>query len=106
MNPTSVGEGDSATTVTVTAAFSSTNTYAADTTVTVSVGGTGTTTSGTDYAAVSNFDVTISSGQTSGTATFTLTPTQDTLIEGDETIGVAGSATGLTVNGATLNAER
>ena len=74
----------------MTAAFSNTSTYAADQTVTVSVGGTGTATSGTDYAAVSDFDVTITKGETSGTATFTLTPTQDTLIEGDETIGVAG----------------
>ena len=102
LNPSSISEGASGTSVTVTAAFSNTNTYAADQTVTVSVGGTGTATSGTDYAAVSNFDLTISQGQTSGTATFTLTPTQDTLVEGDETIGVAGSATGLTVNGATL----
>ena len=102
LSPSSVGEGGSATTVTVTATFSNTSTYAADKTVTVSVGGSGTATSGTDYAAVSNFDVTISTGQTSGAATFSLTPTQDTLIEGDETIGVAGTATGMTVNGADL----
>ena len=102
LNPSSVGEGASGTQVTVTAAFSNTNTYTADKTVTVSVGGSGTATSGTDYAAVTNFDVTITKGQTSGTATFTLTPTQDTLVEGNETVGVAGSATGLTVNGATL----
>ena len=102
LNPSSVGEGASGTQVTVTAAFSNTNTYAADQTVTVTVGASGTATSGTDYAAVSNFDVTIDKGKTSGTATFTLTPTQDTLVEGNETVGVAGSATGLTVNGATL----
>ena len=102
LNPSSVGEGASATTVTVTAAFSNSNTYAADKTVTVSVGGSGTATSGTDYAAVTDFDVTVSKGTTSGTATFTLTPTQDTLIEGNETIGVAGTATGLTVNGTTM----
>ena len=102
LNPSSVGEGDSAKTVTVTAAFSNTNTYTAAKTVTVTVGGSGTATSGTDYTAVSNFDVTIDAGKTSGTATFTLTPTQDTLVEGNETIGVAGSATGLTVNKADL----
>ncbi len=102
LNPSSVGEGASGTSVTVTAAFSNSSTYAADQTVTVSVGGSGTATSGTDYAAVTDFDVTITKGQTSGTATFTLAPTQDTLIEGDETIGVAGTATGLTVNGAEL----
>ena len=102
LNPSSVGEGDGATQVTVTAAFSNSTTYEANKQVTVSVGGSGTATSGTDYAAVSNFDLTIDKGKTSGTATFTLTPTNDTLIEGNESVGVAGSATDLTVNGATL----
>ena len=100
--PATAGEGDGATAVSVTAAFSTGATYAADTTVTVSVGGGGTASSGTDYAPVSDFDVTIAAGRTSGTAEFTLTPTDDTLVEGDETIGVAGTATGLTVNGAEL----
>ena len=102
LNPSTLGEGASGTQVTVTGTFSNTNTYAADQTVTVSVGGSGTATSGTDYAAVSDFDLTIDKGETSGTATFTLTPTQDTLVEGSETIGVAGTVTGLTVNGADL----
>ena len=31
-----------------------------------------------------------------------MTPTRDALSEGNETIGVAGTATGLTVNGADL----
>ena len=101
-----MGEEDSATSVTVTAEFSNTNTYGEDQTVTVSVGSTGTATSGTDYAAVTDFDLTVTRGETSGTATFTLTPTQDPAVEGDETIGVAGSATGLTVNGAEHDADR
>ena len=102
VSPTSVGEGASGTKVDVTAAFSNTNTYASDKTVTISVGGSGTATSGTDYTAVSNFNITISKGQTSGTGSFTLTPTNDTTAEDHETIGVAGTSTGLTVNGATL----
>ena len=102
VSPTSLGEGDSGTKVTVTAAFSNTNTYESDKTVAVSVGGTGTATSGTDYTAVSNFNITISKGKTSGTGSFTLTPTNDTTVEDHETIGVAGTSTGLTVNGATL----
>ena len=101
LSPASVGEGDEATTVTVTAAFPGTWKATADQTVTVSVGASGTATSGTDYAAVSDFDVTIAKGQNSGTGTFTLTPTQDTLVEGNETIAVTGSATGLTVHAAT-----
>ena len=102
LNPTSVAEDASATSVTVTAALSNSNTFTTDKTVTVTVGGSGTATSGTDYAAVSNFDITITKGTGSGTGTFTLTPTDDTSNEGDETIGIAGSATGLTVNSVNL----
>ena len=35
-----------------------------------------------------------------GTGTFTLTPTQDTIAEGDETIDVTGTADGFTVTKA------
>ena len=100
VSPSSVGEGAGATTVTVTAAFAAGKTYDEAKTVTVSVGGGGTATAGTDYASVPDFDVTIAAGGTSGTATFTLTPTDDGVVEGDETIGVSGSASGLTVNAA------
>ena len=102
LSSSSVSESASATSVTVTASFSNSSTYAEDKKVTVSVGGSGTATSGTDYTAVSNFDITISKGDTSGTGTFTLTPTSDDVFEGDETIGVAGTSTGLTVNSTTL----
>ena len=103
VNPATVAEDAGATAVTVTAAFSPATTYDTDTPVTVSVGdSTDSATSGTDYAAVANFTVTIAAGQTSGSASFTLTPTDDTLVEGDETISVDGAATGLTVNGTSL----
>ncbi len=101
VSPSSVSEGDGSTTVTVTASFSTDRTFAEDRTVRVSVGG-GTATSGTDYAAVSDFDITIAGGAGSGTGTFTLTPTGDGVVEGDETIEVAGSAGDLTVTGAAL----
>ena len=69
------------------------------TAVTVAVGaGTDSATEGTDYA-VSDFTVTIG---TSGTGTFTLTPTQDIVGEGDESITVGGTATDLTVTGTSL----
>ena len=98
---TSISEAASATTVTVTAKFSNTSTYATDTTIAVTVGDSAdSATSGTDYAAVTGFDVTIAAGKTSGTGTFTLTPTDDTLVEGNETISVQGTYTGLTVNDA------
>ena len=64
----------------------------------------GTATSGTDYAAVSNFTVTIAANQTTGTVTITFTPTDDSAAEGDETVVLQAStdATGLTGGTATL----
>ena len=100
VSPSSVSEGAGATSVTVTATFSNTSTYGEAKTVSVTVGDSGdSATEGTDYTAVTAFDVTISAGQTSGKATFTLTPTSDKIIEGDEAISVDGTSTGLTVNG-------
>ena len=98
-SPTSVGEDDGATTVTVTATVGGSATLLTATEVTVSVGG-GSATSGTDYAAVSSFTVTIPKESARGTGTFTLTPTQDTIAEGDETIDVTGTADGFTVTKA------
>ena len=103
VNPETVAEDAGATQVTVTATFSNTNTYEADTEVTVSVGDRDdSATSGTDYAAVTDFTVTIPAGASSGSAPFTLVPIDDTLSEGDETISVDGTATDLTVNGTSL----
>ena len=102
VNPTSVEEDDAATTVTVTATLDE-DARAIGTTVTVAVGETGdSATEGTDYTAVSDLTVMIAAGSTSGTGTFTLTPTDDTLGEGSETVSVTGSATGLTVTGTEL----
>ena len=66
------------------------------------MGGSGTAAPGADYAAVSDFEVTIPAGRGSGAGTFTLTPVNDSVVEGNETIGVSGSAAGLTVNGTDL----
>ena len=101
VSPTSVSESASGTTVTVTATLDGSATRPSATEVTVSVGG-GTATSGTDYTAVSNFTVTIPQETASGTGTFTLTPIQDTLAEGDETIDVTGTADGFTVTKAEM----
>ncbi len=102
VSPSSVNEADEATTLTVTAALDNDGVYETDKPITVTVGGSGTATSGEDYEAVPDFTVTIEAGRSSGTGTFTLTPIQDTVVEEDETIGVAGSAEGVTVNGAAL----
>ena len=99
--PSTISEGASGTSVTVTATAASA--IATPRTVTVAVGGSGTATSGTDYAAVSDFTITIAANATSGTGSFTLTPTQDTALEGDETIGVSGtSSEAATISGTTL----
>ena len=104
VNLASVAEDAAGTSVTVTGTLDGAARTEA-TTVTVSVGAaTDTATEGTDYAAVDNFTLTINAEQTSGTATFTLTPDNDTLGEGDEEISVTGTttATGLTVTGTEL----
>ena len=109
VSPTSVPEGSSGSTtttaITVTASFSgssSTRTTATEVTVSVAGGGTSPATGdGTDFARVSDFTVTIDAGATSGSATFDLEVTGDTLVEGNETLTVSGSAD-LSVAPATL----
>ena len=102
VQPSSLSEGDSATDVTVTATFDGGTTVSAATTVTLSLGGTAD--SGTDYSATAP-TITIAAGAATGTATFSITPIEDALGEGDENIEVSGTATGGfpgTVNSATV----
>ena len=103
LNPASVSEGAGGTAVTVTAALDE-SARTGDTEVTVSVAGT-TATEGTDFAAVTGVALTIAAGAPSGEATFTLTPTQDEIAEGDETLTVSGTVStvpDLAVTAATL----
>ena len=100
----SVAEDAAGTPVTVTGSLDG-GARTSDTPVTVTVGASGDgAAEGTDYAAVNNFTLTIDAGQTSGTATFTLTPTNDTLGEGGEKVSVTGTTTvsGLSVRGTEL----
>ena len=99
--PTTIGEGADETEITVTATVNGTTRYVDAKTVTVSVGG-GTAISGTDYDAVSNFDIIIAAGDASKTGTFDLTPTDDNLHEGSETIDVTGISGGLTITKASI----
>ena len=69
--------------------------------VTVSRTG-GTATSGTDYAAVSDFTLTIPANQTSRMGTLTFRPIDDNVSEGDEEVELSASATGLAVGTAIL----
>ena len=101
VDPTAVGEGDSATTVTVTGTLNNAaRTEGTAVTVTVSSG----TASASDFTPVSAFTLTIDEGQSSGTAMFTLTPTDDDVDEVDETVTVEGgtAAAGLNVTATTV----
>ena len=94
----SVGEGAGATQVRITATVDGDDRFPAGRTLMVSVGATDdTATEGADYAAVADFPVTIAARAVSGSATFTLTPIDDTDHEGAETIGIAGAASDFTV---------
>ena len=102
-NPSSLGEDDSATSVTVTATLNG-STRASETVVTI---GTlaGTATKDTDYTATALASITIPASSTAGTGTLTITPTDDQVVEGDETITVPGTTTtqvGLSVTSATV----
>ena len=57
---------------------------------------------GVDYGTVADLSVTIGAGAPSATATFRLSPTDDTYGEGDEQISVSATASGLTVTGTQL----
>ena len=90
-----------ATAVSVTATLDG-SASATATEVTVSVGAVGDgATAGTDYQEVADFSLTVPAGMTSGTGTFTLTPEQDTVAEGDEGITIAGTSV-LPVTGTEL----
>ena len=103
VNPTAVIEGAGGTPVRVTAALNGAP-RTSPTAVTVAVGTPGdSATEGTDYETVDDLTVTIPAGLTSETETFTLTPTDDVIDEGDETITVSGTTrSGLTVTDAAL----
>ena len=102
VDPTAVSEGAGTTSVTVTGTLNGLP-RDTETEVNVSVAGV-TATAGTDFATVDSFTLAIPANNRSGTATFDLTPTDDTSQEVAETISVSGTNdNGLTVSAATLN---
>ena len=104
VDTTSVAEDAGATTIGVTGALDGAP-LASDASVAVSVGASAdAAVEGTDYEAISDFTLTISAGQMSGSATFTLTPVDDNLDDEDEALTVSGTTTtsGLGVTGTTL----
>ena len=100
LNPTSVDENASPTAVTVTTDRTGSVSV---TTVTVKVGkSTDSAISGTDYAAVSDFTITIADGTTSKTGTFTLAPIDNDVDENDKTLTVWATVEGFEVAATNL----
>ncbi|MCY4162637.1 MAG: hypothetical protein OXE93_00230 [bacterium] len=104
VSPTSVSEDvEVPPSITVVAILGGTTTFATDTLVAVQVGREGdTAVSGTDYAAVSDFLLTIPADTSSASGNFTLALVDDNLVEETETLTVHGTATGLVVREATI----
>ena len=102
VNPAAVAEDAGGTDVTVTATLNGAA-QSTDIGVTVSVA-SGTALAGTDFAAVTSFALEIDANETTGTATFRFTPTNDSLAEETETVKVTGTAVGdLTVWATSLD---
>ena len=95
-----ISEGGGATPVTVTAATQDGSALTSAQSITITIAGSGVA-SAVDFTAVSPFSISIASGSSSGTGSFTLTPTDDAVDEIDETITITSSHA-LVRQGATL----
>ena len=102
LNPSTVSEAAAPTEVAVTASLDA-GARTSDTVVTVTVGAfTDTAAEGLDYANVSVLQLTVPANETAGQTMFMLSPDNDAIAEGAETISVTGRVSGLTVEPATL----
>ena len=88
-SPDRVSEDAGATAITVTAALNGQRSLARDTQVQLALEG-GTATADDDYEPATAL-LTIPAGRMSASATLTLTPVDDTVWEGNETVTIAGS---------------
>ena len=100
LSPSTVSEAAAPTEVAVTASLDA-GARTTDTAVTVGAF-TDTATQDLDYANVSTLRITVPANGTAGQTTFTLSPENDAIAEGAETISVTGRASGLTVAPAAL----
>ena len=90
VSPTEVSEGSGGESITVTATLKDGNRVKTEaTTVTISVED-GSAIEGEDFEAVSDFAITIASGSSSNSGTFTLTAKRDLALEESETVKVTG----------------
>ena len=97
-----VGEGDGATTITVTATVGGSTRWGTAQTVAVSVAGSGGQGVVGFTAQPATFNISIAAGAQTGTGTFTLTPQDDNTVENAETVTVSGTQGGVTVSPATI----
>ena len=101
VSPTTFREDEVATSFTVTATLQGGTTLPTDTVITIGTLGGGAT-KDTDYEVDTALaSITISANSDTGTGTLTIDPTNDDVVEGDETITIPGSTTvsGLNVTG-------
>ena len=92
-----------AATINVTATAKGGGSFTEDHDIEITVGGAeDTAISGTDYAAVEKFTFTVTAGQSSGSGSFSLDPTDDTLDEADETLSVTGASGSLEITPASI----
>ena len=97
LNPSTVSEAAVPTEVVVTGSLNA-GARTSDSVVTVTVGlFTDSATEGVDYTNVPALDITVLAHETSGQTVFTLSPENDAIAEGAETISVTGQVSGLTV---------
>ena len=100
---TSLAEDGGVKTVRVTATLDGTTRLEAAADLTLAVGkSSDSAVEGTDYATVADRTITIGAGVASVTDDFTLTPTNDDLYEGSETISLDGTLTGVAVTDTSL----
>ncbi len=99
----SVGEGDGAKTVQVTATISGATRFATSRSVAVVVGANSdSATEGTDYTTVADQTITIPAGAASASTTFTLTPTDDSVDEPAESLSLAGTLAGVSFTNTSI----
>ena len=88
--PATISEADGATQVTITAGWDGQVAFPIDQIIPLSITGSGTD-AAVDFTSVTNLDLRIAAGTNGGTATFTLTPVDDSEDEADEFITISST---------------
>ena len=101
VDPASVAEDASSTAVAVKAVLDG-GRRQASTDVEVSVASSSTAMSGTDYTAINTFTITIPGGSSEATRSISVQPLDDTTNEGNETIVLSATSTGLATGTASI----